>query len=112
MPCTNGIMWDLDLLWFMLEMLLKAMQELVDGLQRRKILLGRYEKLVGTFPESENEKMHMLYIFLVRATLFSEDGISTAELQEAIQDLNRREDIHGIIVQLPLPSSRFGRIVL
>ena len=69
-------------LLMMLEMLLKAMQELVDGLQRRKILLGRYEKLVGTFPESENEKMHMLYIFLVRAALFSEDGISTAELQE------------------------------
>ena len=40
------------------------------------------------------------------------ESIETQSLQESIQDLNRREDIHGIIVQLPLPSSRFGRIVL
>ena len=40
------------------------------------------------------------------------ESIETQSLQESIQDLNRREDIHGIIVQLPLPSSRFRRIVL
>lgn len=29
----------------------------------------------------------------------------TKTLQSSIQELNRRRDIHGIIVQLPLPSS-------
>ena len=66
----------------MLEMLLKAMQELIDGLQRRKIQWDRYEKLVNTLPKSKNEKMRLVYSLLIQAALFSEDGISTSELQE------------------------------
>lgn len=69
-------------LLMMLEMLLKAMQELVDGLLRRKIQWDRYEKLVDTLPKSKNEKMRRVYSILIQAALFSEDGISTSELQE------------------------------
>jgi len=35
--------------------------------------------------------------------LFSED-VSPAEIIAAIEEFNKREDIHGILVQLPLPS--------
>lgn len=68
-------------LLMMLEMLLKAMQELIDGLQRRKIQWDRYEKRVDTLPKSKNKKMRLVYSLLIQAALFSEDGISNAELR-------------------------------
>lgn len=40
------------------------------------------------------------------------DSIITSLLQKSIQELNKRDDIHGIIVQLPLPSRRVGEIIL
>jgi methylenetetrahydrofolate dehydrogenase (NADP+)/methenyltetrahydrofolate cyclohydrolase len=40
------------------------------------------------------------------------DSVTTAELLELVQDLNRRDDIDGILVQLPLPSQVDSKAVL
>jgi methylenetetrahydrofolate dehydrogenase (NADP+) / methenyltetrahydrofolate cyclohydrolase len=40
------------------------------------------------------------------------DSVSTEELLEIVQDLNRREDIDGILVQLPLPAQVDSKKVL
>ena len=40
------------------------------------------------------------------------DTISTGELLELVQDLNRREEIHGILVQLPLPGQVDSKKIL
>jgi methylenetetrahydrofolate dehydrogenase (NADP+) / methenyltetrahydrofolate cyclohydrolase len=40
------------------------------------------------------------------------DSVSTEELLEIVQDLNRREDIDGILVQLPIPAQVDSKKVL
>lgn len=37
------------------------------------------------------------------------ESTSTASLQQVIQELNDRNDVDGIIVQLPLPSRSVGK---
>jgi methylenetetrahydrofolate dehydrogenase (NADP+)/methenyltetrahydrofolate cyclohydrolase len=40
------------------------------------------------------------------------DSVSTAELLDVVEDLNRRDDIDGILVQLPLPTQVDAKKVL
>src|SRR6478672_9318946 len=40
------------------------------------------------------------------------DTISTGELLELVQDLNRREEIDGILIQLPLPGQVDAKKIL
>ncbi len=40
------------------------------------------------------------------------EDVSNEELLKAVQDLNRRKDIHGILVQLPLPKHINEEVIL
>jgi len=72
--------------------------------------------LVGNNPASQVyvkskiaacEKLHL------RSCLFTpSESVSTAELLELIDDLNRRDDVDGILVQLPLPRQVEARRIL
>ena len=68
-------------LLMMLRMILAAVRDLRESLNRRLIRLHRYLALVESFDDAqENEKLLNLYGVLVQASLFSEKGITMAEL--------------------------------
>ena len=72
-------------LLMMLRMILSAIGELKESLSRRLTRWNRYEQLVLSFDDvKKNGKLLQLYSVLVQASLFSERGISTTELQETL----------------------------
>lgn len=68
-------------LLMMLQMIYDALRELEDALKRRLSRWKKYEQLVSTFPETADKQVRKMYSYLIQAALFSEKGISTAELQ-------------------------------
>lgn len=73
-------------LLMMLNMILAAIGELKESLSRRLTRWSRYEQLVQSFDDAkENGRLLQLYSVLVQAALFSERGISTAELQKGLE---------------------------
>jgi methylenetetrahydrofolate dehydrogenase (NADP+) / methenyltetrahydrofolate cyclohydrolase len=72
--------------------------------------------LVGNNPASQvyvKSKIAACEKLGLRSWLFAPaENVSTAELLRLIDDLNRREDVDGILVQLPLPGQVDARRVL
>lgn len=68
-------------LLMMLNMILKSAQELQDSLADKLNRWGKYERFIELSQDITNEKMFAMYSFLIQAALFSENGISTQELQ-------------------------------
>lgn len=63
-----------------LNMILISMQELKKSLQQKLATWDKYEKAIES--HCEEREMLMLYSYLIQAALFSEKGISMAELVE------------------------------
>ena len=72
-------------LLMMLGMIYEALQALKLSLHEKLRLWNDYEALVASFPSCADGKMRSLYSFLLQAALFSENGISTSELQTLLQ---------------------------
>jgi Fic family protein len=73
-------------LLMLLNMIYDALNELNDSLTRKRIRWDKYEKLVSSFPEISNSDTRKMYSYLIQAALFSEKGISTAELKMSFND--------------------------
>lgn len=69
-----------------LQMILLSLQELNDSLDRRLETWKKYEDLTQKLIKFEEGSMvHALYSCLIQAALFSENGISTRELEKNLQ---------------------------
>lgn len=79
----------------------------IAGLRASGILPGLAAVLVGHNPASEvyvRSKIAACEKLGLRSWLFTPaESVSTAELLALVADLNRRDDVDGILVQLPLP---------
>lgn len=69
-----------------LEMILISMKELKKSLQQKLTTWEKYEKLIAN--QCDDYELLKLYSYLVQAALFSEKGISMAELQENLKKSN------------------------
>ena len=88
----------------------------IAELGRAGIRPGLAAVLVGHNPASEvyvKSKIAACEKLGLRSWLFTPaESVSTAELLQLIADLNRRDDVDGILVQLPLPRQVDARRVL
>ena len=80
----------------------------VEALRARGVTPGLGVLLVGDDPASavyvRNKTRACEELGLRHETLRLPASVSTAEVAAHVEDLNRRPEIHGILVQLPLPS--------
>ncbi len=88
----------------------------IAELGRAAIHPGLAAVLVGHNPASEvyvKSKIAACEKLGLRSWLFTPaENVSTAEMLQLIADLNRRDDVDGILVQLPLPRQVDARRVL
>ena len=68
----------------MLRLIAESSERLVMALEERRIVLERYRKSLTNFAEMESRSWHT-YDYLVQASLFSERGISTTELEDCLR---------------------------
>ena len=79
----------------------------IDSLKKQGIIPGLAVILVGENPsskiyvKSKTKKFESLGLY--SKTIYLEDSINESELITKIQSLNNKKDIHGILIQLPLP---------
>lgn len=64
----------------MLEMILDSITDLRDSLERKKISLEKYQRVLVGAPNFKKKNVNELYNVLLQAALFSENGISTKEI--------------------------------
>jgi Fic family protein len=64
----------------MLTMIKTSTLRLEEALRNRRTRLIRYEKMIGTLPHGKKARTPQVYLLLIQAGLFSENGISTKEL--------------------------------
>lgn len=80
----------------------------IAALKERGIIPGLATVLVGADPASQtyvNSKVRMCgKLGLFSEAIHKDTTVSQAELVSLIKELNAREDIHGILVQSPLPN--------
>src|SRR6266545_4245507 len=106
------------------------MVQILDGVRVRDAILdecrprvaalprppGLAVVLVGHDPASEiyvrNKVKACADLGIHSETLTPPDSISTSELLHIVQDLNRRPEIDGILVQMPLPPQVDSKQVL
>lgn len=69
----------------LLNMIHKALEELKESLERKLISWRTYEKIVSALPETEDGDIRKMYSILIQAALFSENGISTKELEGSLR---------------------------
>lgn len=67
-----------------LTMIHNAMMDLEVSLKERKITWYKYEKAIASYHNGD-QTLSKLYSYLIQATLFSEMGISTHELEHCMQ---------------------------
>lgn len=66
----------------MLQMILESIKELKESLKRKKFDWAKYQRMLRNYPNLEKKNVEETYNVLLQAALFSENGISTKELQE------------------------------
>ncbi len=85
----------------------KEVKEAVTKLKARGITPGLATVLVGDDPAShiyvKNKVKDCEEVGIFSEKILLDRETSERELLDVIEDLNRREDIHGILVQLPVP---------
>jgi methylenetetrahydrofolate dehydrogenase (NADP+)/methenyltetrahydrofolate cyclohydrolase len=90
--------------------------EQVRELAAQGVRPGLAVVLAGHNPASEiyvRSKIKSCEALAIHSETFTPpDSVSTAELLRIVQDLNRRDEIDGILVQLPLPSQVDSKKVL
>ena len=90
--------------------------EQVKELASRGIRPGLAAVLAGDNPASEiyvrNKVRACEQLGIYSERLTPPDSVSTSEMLEVVNDLNRRDDIDGILVQLPLPPQVDAKQVL
>ncbi len=68
------------------EMFLKIIdiseKQLCEALEKRNNMLRHYRSMIETLPDSEDNNIYDLYYYLIQASLFANDGISTGELMK------------------------------
>lgn len=80
-----------------LKMILSAMHELEQSLQEKLVTWKKYEKMIEK--QYDDFELLRLYSYLIQAALFSEQGISMAEL---IKNMNSSSYlIHKLLSQIP-----------
>lgn len=89
-----------------LEMICIAIGDLRDSLKRRLSSWNKYEQLTDSLPNAASINMCRLYSYLIQAALFSENGISTADLRtqfeasyNTVKNLLRQVPEEMLIVQ-------------
>lgn len=94
----------------MLEMVLESAKDLKDSLERKNISLRKYQYALMGVPNLEKKNVEKLYNVLLQAALFSENGISTKEL-EAVSGLKYGgiRNLLGYIQKDLLISATLGR---
>ena len=87
--------------------LYKSLEDRINSLKNKNITPGLAAVLVGNNPASEiyiRNKTKKFDSLGLKTDLFRlDENVSEKELLSLIQDLNRNNDFHGILVQLPLP---------
>lgn len=68
-----------------LNMICMAIGDLRDSLKRRLSRWNKYEQLAESLPNAASINMCRLYSYLIQAALFSENGISTADLRTQLE---------------------------
>lgn len=85
----------------------KAVAERVNRLKEQGVIPGLAVILVGDNPASQtyvrNKQKSCEAIGIFSELVKLEESTTEEELLEQIEILNKRDDIHGILVQLPLP---------
>lgn len=69
----------------MLQVIYSSGQELFSSLYEKKVVWRRYEKLADDFKNADDSTVRMVYSLLIQAALFSEEGITTAELLDILE---------------------------
>ena len=64
----------------MLEMIQKSTAQLLEALQNRELRLNKYFELISALPGSKKSRTCHIYEILIQAGLFSEYGVSSAEI--------------------------------
>ena len=86
----------------------KSVEQRVKALKEKGVTPGLAVILVGDNPASKtyvaNKQASCEAIGVYSALIKLPEDISEAALLEQIRELNNRKDIHGILVQLPLPN--------
>ncbi len=67
-----------------LNMILRATDELKVSLQNKHTVWKKYEQVIDEYCDN-NEKLRLLYSYLIQAALFSEKGISMSELEHHME---------------------------
>mmetsp|Transcript_15071 Transcript_15071/g.42744 ORF Transcript_15071/g.42744 Transcript_15071/m.42744 type:complete len:327 (+) Transcript_15071:129-1109(+) len=84
---------------------LKAVEELV---QAHNVTPGLAVVLVGSRPDSATyvrmKKRAAKEAGIHSVSVELEESVTQAELEKTVDELNARSDVHGILVQLPLPA--------
>ena len=89
------------------DQILAELRGAVEALSARGARPGLAAVLVGNNPASEtyvrNKIKACQTLGLYSEKITPPETATTGELIELVQDLNRRDEIHGILVQMPLP---------
>ena len=95
----------------MLNMIWTAAIQLKEALNYRHIRLAYYEKIIITLPGAEKERISSLYNILIQAGLFSENGISTRDLEKSLDNSYStiKKELDYITVNDLLIKNRVGR---
>lgn len=72
-----------------IDIIKNSMKQLVEALEKRYYALEHYRQLIYVLPYGMDSKFAELYFILMQASLFSENGISTQSLMEAL-DVSRQ----------------------
>lgn len=100
----------------MSEELLKKQAQEVEQLKAKGVTPGLAVILAGEDPASQiyvrNKGLACEKIGILSRTIRLPGGISEEALIETVEELNRDENIHGILVQLPLPRGLRENVVL
>lgn len=70
----------------MLSMVKESIFQLEIALDKRLTRLKRYESTIARLPNGENARTGKVYYGLIQAALFAENGISTRELEEYLEN--------------------------
>ena len=94
----------------------KELQKEVAGLKREGVIPGLAVILVGDDPASQvyvrNKSLACEKVGIHSETRRFPAEVTTEELLSFVGGLNQRRDIHGILVQLPLPSHIDTKLIL
>lgn len=73
-------------LLMMLKMIHTSVLQLEKGLSKRQTQLSDYKQIINELPGADKSRTYSAYLLLLQASLFSENGISTRELEHYLEN--------------------------